>query len=125
MITIKKKLIDNKNNNSSNSYLSNKSNDNKEINEKKLIIDLESLYLLEVKFQTLLYKVNKYQICNNECFDWISYYFNMNFPEKKLNLFKSKHNKTNAKYYFKVEILCFFLCYDISLNKNLHKLEFY
>ena len=97
---------------------SDNSNDNEEINEKKLIIDLESLYLLEVKFQTLLYKVNKYQICNNECFDWISYYFNMNFPEKKLNLFKSKHNKTNAKYYFKVEILCFFLCYDISLNKN-------
>ena len=88
---------------------------------KKYEIDLEILFILEEKLKSILNKVNNYTICYNECFDWVNYYFNINFYDKEINLFKLNRNKNNVMYYIKIELLCHFLCYDVSLNKNFNQ----
>ena len=96
----------------------NNNNVKEENQNKEYEIDLEILYILEAKLKCILNKVNNYNICYNECLDWINYYFSCNFFEKEINLFKLNHNKNNIIYYIKVELLCYFLCYDVSFNKN-------
>ena len=63
-------------------------------------------------------KINKYQICYNECQDFLSYFFGINFYEKELSLFNSEYNKNKMIYIIKFEIICYLMCYDISFNKN-------
>ena len=85
------------------------------------LINLEKIFNLENKFQILLDKINKYQICENECLDYILYFFNNKIYEEEIKIFKNKHNKNNFLYNIKIEILCFFLCYDISFSKNFNQ----
>ena len=91
-------------------------NTNNDINNILNNINLYMLYVLESKFKNLLTKINNYQICYNECQDWISYFFGNDLYEQELNIFEQ--NKKQIVYYLKFEILCFFLCYDISFNRN-------
>ena len=81
-------------------------------------INIENLYLLEAKNKSILNKINNYEICYNECHDWISYYFDNNLYDLFINLFKNKRNKNNIINKIKIEILCFFLCYDASFSKT-------
>ena len=99
---------------------SNTTNNNIKIKiyEDEKIIDFDLLYTLESKLKMLLIKINTYQICYNECQDWISYFFGTNFYEKELILFNLEQNKNQIMYFIKFEILCFMMCYDISFNKN-------
>lgn len=100
-------------------------NSNSEIKEEKIYkdneIDLETLYILEAKLKCILNKINNYNICYNECFDWISYYFSCKFYDKEINIFKYNRNRNNITYYIKMELLCYFLCYDVSFNKNFNQ----
>jgi len=100
-------------------------NPNSEIKEEKIYkdseIDLEMLYILEAKLKCILNKINNYNICYNECFDWINYYFSCKFYDKEINLFKYNRNRNNITYYVKMELLCYFLCYDVSFNKNFNQ----
>ena len=80
------------------------------------LINLESIFTLETKLKSILDKINKYQVCDKECLDYISYFFNNAFYEEETKIFKHKHNKKNFSYNMKIEILCFFLCYDISFS---------
>ena len=96
----------------------NTNNINIKIYEEEKIIDFYLLYTLESKLKMLLIKINNYQICYNECQDWISYFFGINFYEKELILFDSEQNKNQIKYFIKFELLCYLMCYDISFNKN-------
>ena len=91
-------------------------NINNDINNIINNINLYMLYILESKLKILLTKINNYQICYNECQDWISYFFGNDLYEQELNIFEQ--NKKQIVYYLKFEILCFFLCYDISFNRN-------
>ena len=84
-------------------------------------IDLEILFILEFKLKNILNKLNNYEICYNECFEWINHYFNYNFHNQEIHLFKLNHNKNNIIYYIKIELLCYFLCYDVSFNKNFNQ----
>ena len=99
----------------------NDNNIREEIQDSKYEINLEILYILEAKLKCILNKVNNYIICYNECFDWINYYFSCKFYEKEINLFELNHNRNNIIYYIKVELLCYFLCYDVSFNKNFNQ----
>jgi Dullard-like phosphatase family protein len=81
-----------------------------------LFINLDSIFTLETKLKSILDKINKYQACDKECLDYISYFFNNAFYEEETKIFKHKHNKKNFSYNMKIEILCFFLCYDISFS---------
>ena len=85
------------------------------------IINLEIIFSLEKRFLLLLDKINKYQICDKECLDYILFFFNNKIYEEEAKIFKSKHNKKNFLYNIKIDILCFFLCYDISFSKNFNQ----
>ena len=87
-------------------------------NNENYKIDIKILYIIEVKLQNILNKINNYLICTNECFNLITYYFSSKFYEKVINIFKSKRN---ISYYIKLELLCYFLCYDICFNKNFNQ----
>jgi Dullard-like phosphatase family protein len=76
---------------------------------------------LEKRLQLLLDKINKYNECNKECLDIILFFFENHFYEEETKIFKNKHNKKNFLYNIKIEILCFFLCYDISNSKNFNQ----
>ena len=82
------------------------------------IVNIEIIYLLETKIKSILNKINNYDICFNECQDWIFYYFNNNVYDLIINLFKNKRNKNSMNNKIKIEILCYFLCYDASFSKN-------
>ena len=79
-------------------------------------IELEILYILDEKMKLIINRINNYQICKNECYNYIQYYFSNQFYNKILNFFLNKKNKYNISCYIKIEILCFFLCYDISFS---------
>ena len=85
------------------------------------IIDLEKAYLLEEKVFKILKKINEYIACDEECLNWIDFYFGTNFYINELNLFKKRNNYKKIHNYSKLEILCYCLCYDISLNQNFNK----
>ena len=86
-----------------------------------LLTNLELIFTLEKKFQLLIDKINKYQICDKECLDYILFFFNNKLYDEETKIFKNKHNKKNFLYNIKIEILCFFLCYDISFSKNFNQ----
>ena len=98
------------------SLFPNKKNDNNKS------IDFEILFILEEKLKTILNKVNKYEICNDECYDWIRFYFYNDFFEKEINLFKL-NNKNNIINIIKEEIICFFLSYEVSFSKNFNRIS--
>ena len=69
----------------------------------------------------ILKKINDYIICDEECLNWINFYFEERFYEKGLILFKKIENYKKMNNYAKLEIICYFLCYNISLNPNFSK----
>ena len=93
-------------------------NSSNDINHSNYKINLEILYILEIKFRNILNKINIYTVCPSECFDLITYYFSSKFYEKEINIFQTKHNINNISYYIKLELLCYFLCYDVCFNKS-------
>ena len=106
-------LSDNINNNSQ------KINDNNDFSKDGYYkINLEILYILESKIQNILNKINIYTACPEECFDLITYYFSSKFYEKEIKIFKVKNNIKNISYYIKLELLCYFLFYDVCFNKS-------
>ena len=92
---------------------------NLDLNES--IIDLEKIYLLEEKIHKILSKINEYSTCDEECQNFITFYFSVNFYKKELELFKKSKNQKKISNYMKLEIICYFLCYDISLNENFNQ----
>ena len=80
-------------------------------------VELELFYNLEKKILLLIKKIEEYQICKNECYNIITYYFENQINEHINKLFKNNHNKINIINYMKIEILCYFLCYDIFYSQ--------
>ena len=80
------------------------------------IYDIEIFYNLEIKILQMLTKINDYNACQDECRDYIDYYFSCKTYEYIVKLFNNNHNKNNIVNYLKIEILCYLLCYDISFD---------
>ncbi len=74
-------------------------------------------YNLEKKILLLLNKIEEYKACKNECYDYINYYFENRIDEHIKNYFMNNHNRINIINYIKLELLCYFLCYDIANSK--------
>ena len=91
------------------------------LNIEESIIDLEKIYLLEEKIRKILLKINNYEVCEEECQNFITFYFSINFYKKELELFENNKNKKKISNYMKLEILCYLLCYDVSLNANFNQ----
>ena len=84
-------------------------------------INLENILELEKRIKFLLDKINKYQICQKECYEYIIYFFDNNLYNEESKIFKHNHTKKNFLDNLKIEILCFFLCYDITFSKSFNQ----
>ena len=84
-------------------------------------INLDNIISLEKIFKLLLEKINKYQTCEKECLEYIHYFFNNKLYDEKTKAFSLKHTKKNLLENIKIELLCFFLCYDILFSKNFNQ----
>ena len=86
-------------------------------------INLEVLYVLEEKLKIILEKIKNNQRYGKECYDFINYYFIHNFYNEELRIFKFGPNRKIINNYMKIELLCYFLCYDISFIEDLKQVE--
>ena len=77
-------------------------------------INLELLYFFEEKMKKILEKIKTYEECSKECHLFINYYFVHNFYIEELRVFKINKNREFMINYLKMEILCYFLLYNIS-----------
>ena len=113
--------MNNINSNRNNNRLANNINNQKEYNNYTqmsqscvssgylLVINLEFIFSLEKRILLLLDKINKYDICDKECLDYIIFFFNNKIYDEEIKIFKNKHNRKNYLYNIKIDILCFFL----------------
>ena len=85
--------------------------------------DVENLYILENKLRNILYKLNNFEAAHNECFEWLNSFFQSNLYYNIEDLFLDSNNRKNIIYFFKIELLCYCLCYDISYDNNLNKVS--
>ena len=85
--------------------------------------DIENLYILENKLRNILYKLNNFEAAHNECFEWLNSFFQSNLYNNIEDLFLDSNNRKNIVYFFKIELLCYCLCYDISYDNNLNKVS--
>ena len=94
---------------------------NLKLNFEESIIDLEKIYLLGQKMHKILEKINGYQECDEECQNFITFYFSINFHKREIKLFEDNKNEKKLTNYMKLEMMCYFLSYDISLNENFNQ----
>ena len=92
-------------------------------NENKKYLDFEIIYILEEKLKTIINRMNKYEVCNNECYDFITCYFNHEFYEKEIDLFQIINNKNNIINIIKDEIICYFLSYEVCFSPNFNRIS--
>ena len=89
--------------------------------ENLFTINLENLNILHNKVQNLLYKINNCIDCRNEIFEYLNFYFDSKIYNNYLHYIRSIDNKNKIKDYLKLEILCFFIFYDIQVKNNFIK----
>ena len=78
-------------------------------------INLDLYYLVE-KMKIVVDKIRDYEKCAKECNNYLTYYFEHNFHNELLKPFKNGENIKKMEEYIKLEIICYFLCYNISLG---------
>ena len=78
-----------------------------------IIINLENILELEKRIKLLLEKINKYQTCQKECFEYIIYFFDNKLYNEESNIFKHNHTKKNFLDNLK--------CYDITFSKSFNQ----
>ena len=89
----------------------------------KKYIDFEIIYILEEKLKTIINKINRYEIVDNESYDFITCYFYFEFYEKEIDLFRMNNNKSLALNLIKDEIICYFLSYEVSFSQNFNRIS--
>ena len=78
-------------------------------------INLDLYYLVE-KMKIVVDKIRDYEKCSKECDNYLTYYFEHNFYNELLKPFKNGENVKRMEEYIKLEITCYFLCYNISIG---------
>ena len=96
-------------------------NENLYFDKNELDLIIEYLFILENKLKDVLSKLNIYQPCYNECFEWINFYFNSNLYNNLIKICKDSNNRKIMTYSIKIELLCYCLCYTVSYDKYLNK----
>ena len=72
-------------------------------------INLEYIISLEKIIKLLLEKINKYQPCDKECLEYITYFFNNKIYNEEIKAFKHKHSQNNFLYNIKIDIMFLFM----------------
>jgi len=81
-------------------------------------INFEILYSLENKLRIIIEKIKKYEKCPDDVNYYINYFFINKIYKEELKMFKDKNNKEYINNYIKMEILCLFINYYISLGEG-------
>ena len=81
-------------------------------------INFEILYSLENKLRIIIEKIKKYEKCPDDVNYYINYYFMNKIYKEELKIFKDRNNKEYIYNYIKIEILCLFINYYISLGEG-------
>ena len=89
----------------------------------KKYIDFEIIYILEEKLKTIINKINRYEMVDNESYDFITCYLYFEFYEKEIELFRMNNNKSLALNFIKDEIICYFLSYEVSFSQNFNRIS--
>ncbi len=110
-----------KNNQNINKRTLTEGNENSFFEKNQLDFIIEYLFILENKLKDVLCKLNVYQPCYNECFEWINFYFNSNVYNYLIRQCKDSNNRKLMTYAIKIELLCYCLCYNVSYDRNLNK----
>ena len=85
------------------------------------ISNFENLYICENLFQNVFQKLNLFEPNYNECFEFLNFYYNNEIYKIILDLFKDSSNKEKIDKFLKIEILCYFMNYDISYTGKFHE----
>jgi len=109
------------NNSNKNKRALTEGNENYFFEKNQLDFIIEYLFILENKLKDVLGKLNIYQPCYNECFEWINFYFNSNIYNYLIKQYKDSNNRKLMTYTIKIELLCYCLCYNVSYDRNLNK----
>ena len=109
------------NNSNKNKRALTEGNENYFFEKNQLDFIIEYLFILENKLKDVLCKLNVYQPCYNECFEWINFYFNSNIYNYLIKQYKDSNNRKLMTYTIKIELLCYCLCYNVSYDRNLNK----
>ena len=80
--------------------------------------NLELLYFLEEKIKIIIDKIKADEKCSKECQQYINYYFEKKFYIEELRVFKLNKNRDYMINYIKMELLCYYLLYNISLGEK-------
>ena len=87
-----------------------------------ILIDIELIYNLENKIFILLQKIKNFQRFEEECLDLIKLYFKNDISKYIIQLFNGDYYKNMIINYIKIELLTYFLCYDLCSNIYLDKI---
>ena len=124
----KKSFLANKNGPKLNEYkesevskIINRNNTFNSDNKNNTLSLIEKVKFLEMELKLILNKINEYQNCEKECYDFIHFYFDHNFYIDKKQIFKNTKNKELITNYTKMEIILLFICYDILCSKKFSK----
>ena len=85
------------------------------------ISNFENLYICENLFQNVFQKLNLFEPNYNECFEFLNFYYNNEIYKIILDLFKDSSNKEKIDKFLKIEMLCYFMNYDISYTGKFHE----
>ena len=99
-----------------NKYLTTSFENNSFFSKKNYIEDFEIIFNTLQKIKIIIKKINNYEQIQEECYNFIQYYFNNLIYNKIISFFSN----TKISFYIKKEIISFFLCYDISFNNTLY-----
>ena len=87
-----------------------------------IFIDIELIYILEKKILILFQKKQNFQNFEEECLDLIKFYFKNDISKYIIQLFNGDYYKNMIINYIKIELLTYFLCYDLCFNINFDKI---
>ena len=77
-----------------------------------------NIYYIQEKMKIVYDKIKNYEKCDKECFNFLKFFFDNDMFYEITKFFLDEKNKKSIENYMKVEILCYFLCYNICLGDN-------
>ena len=97
-------------------------NNNKNIYNKKnniIALNIEELLVLEEKLSEIIIEFKKKKKADNQCFDFLNYYFNFSLYEKIEKIFKNETEEEIVRLSLNYKLMSILICYEFSLKKYL------
>ena len=99
--------------------LNNSLNFNEILNKKNSSINIEDLLVLEEKLSEIINALSITKDMQNECFDYLNYYYNCSLIGSLEKLFTNMLDSNNVKITIKYILLSILICYDCSFDINI------